>query len=211
MSNYMQLERKKELIKRREVQEEFTNIVTKIFDVTLDTKSINEEDKKNIEIVSVMSKKLASYLGEVPDACDRIYDFARLQITQEVDFDASKYESEDDKFEALRTQTNLGSELISRIQLSRKAEDLIRAVFDDAVNDDFVSKMNDIQNNRESNIILTCDIYVIMRSFKPYKRPYNHKTTINYMDEHFKLFLDPVVYDRFKKFDTEFEEVYDNM
>lgn len=42
MVNYMQDERKKELTKRRKVQEDFTNVVTKIFDVTLnsDRKSV---------------------------------------------------------------------------------------------------------------------------------------------------------------------------
>ncbi|MBQ3253620.1 MAG: hypothetical protein IJA65_03605, partial [Acholeplasmatales bacterium] len=41
MANYMQDERIKELIKRRKVQEDFTNVVTKIFDVTLSTHSLS--------------------------------------------------------------------------------------------------------------------------------------------------------------------------
>ena len=59
MSGYMQEERKKELMKRREVQEDFTNVVTKIFEVTLDNSSRSEEDKESVRIVSKMAKRLA--------------------------------------------------------------------------------------------------------------------------------------------------------
>lgn len=211
MANYMQDERKKELMKRRDVQENFTDVVTKIFDVTLSSQELSEEEKHNMEILSVMSKKLASLLGLKPEECDKIYEFTKIHMDKRVDFQAGAYTNEDEKFEALRQQTELGSELISRLQLERKCEDIIRATFEGSDSDEFIRKMREIQNNIESQIILICDIYVSMRSVKSYKKAYNHKLTMNYLEEHFKIYFDPVVFDRFIRFSNDFESIYNEM
>ena len=211
MVNYMQEERKKELIKRREIQEDFTNVVTKIFDVTLNSTQMSDEDINNVNILAVMSQKLSSLLGLKPDECEEIYQFSRIHIDKRVDFNANLITNEDEKFEALRQQTELGSKLISRFQLQRKCEDIIRATFEASDTDEFVVQMNKIQNNQESQIILICDLYVSMRSFKPYKRPYNHKITMSYFEDHFKLYFDPVIFERFIRFSSDFENVYNEL
>jgi len=211
MANYMQDERKKELMKRRQVQEDFTNVVTKIFDVTLSSNELSSDERNNIEILALMAKKLGSLLGLKPDACERIYNFTRIHIEKKVYFDKDYYNNEDDKFEALRMETELGSELISRLQLERKCEDIIRATFEGSNTDDFVKKMRDIQSNMESQIILIYDIYVSMRSVKSYKKAYNHKLTMNYLEEHFKIYFDPVIFDRFVRFSSDFENIYNEM
>lgn len=211
MVNYMQDERKKELSKRRQVQEDFTNVVTKIFDVTLNSTDLSIEEKNNIEILAVMAKKLASLLGLKPDECEKIYNFTRIHTDKKIDFNEYNYENEDAKFEALRTQTELGSELISRLQLERKCEDIIRATFEGSNDDAFISKMRDIQNNMESQIILICDLYVSMRSVKSYKKAYPHKLTITYLEEQYKLYFDPIIFDRFMRFSNDFEAIYNEM
>ncbi len=211
MVNYMQDERKKELVKRRQVQEDFTNVVTKIFDATLNSQDISLEEKQNIEILAIMAKKLSSLLGLKPEECDRIYSFTKIHTDQRVDFKESNYTNEDEKFEALRMQTELGSELISRFQLERKCEDIIRATFEGSNDDEFIKRMREIQNDRDAQIILICDIYVSMRSVKSYKKAYNHKLTMNYLEEHFKFYFDPIIFDRFMRFSNDFENIYNEM
>lgn len=211
MVNYMQDERKKELTKRRQVQEDFTNVVTKIFDVTLNSKDLSIEDKNNIEILAIMARKLASLLGLKPEECENIYNFTKIHTDKKIDFNAYRYENDDERFEALRLQTELGSELISRLQLERKCEDIIRATFEGSNDDAFVNKMREIQNNTESQIILICDLYVSMRSVKSYKKAYPHKLTITYLEEQYKLYFDPVIFDRFMRFSNDFEIIYNEM
>ena len=211
MVNYMQDERKKELTKRRQVQEDFTNVVTKIFDVTLNSKDLSIDDKNNVEILAIMAKKLASLLGLKPDECEKIYNFTKIHTDKKIDFNDYGYDNEDEKFEALRMQTELGSELISRLQLERKCEDIIRATFEGSNDDAFVNKMREIQNNTESQIILICDLYVSMRSVKSYKKAYPHKLTITYLEEQYKLYFDPVIFDRFMRFSNDFEAIYNEM
>lgn len=211
MANYMQDERRKELSKRREVQEDFTKVITEIFEVSLNKKNISQADVDETIILSTMAKKLSSLLGNTPDVTNSIYSFARLYIDEDVCFNTNSYSNEDEKFEMIRTQTELGSKLISRIELARKCEDIIRATFEGSNDDAFISRMKNIQNNNESQIILICDLYVSMRSVKSYKKAYNHRITMNYIEEHFKYYFDPLVFERFIRFSSDFEELFNEM
>lgn len=208
MSGYMQEERKKELMKRREVQEDFTNVVTKIFDVTLDNDSKSEDDIRDIMIVSKMSKKLASLVGLSKDESEEIENFAKVHIERKIQF-LSENKNEDEKFAYLREQTSLGSIIISRLQLERKCEEIIRATFEGSNNEEFIFRMRKIQNEISSQIILICDLYVTMRSIKSYKKAYNHKLTFQYMTEQFRSYFDVTIFERFTRFGDEFEKIYD--
>ena len=193
MVNFMQDERKRELIKRREVQEDFTKVVTEIFDVTLANNDISEDDRKEAVVLSTMVKKLASLSNLKPEEANEVYE----------------YSNEDEKFEALRKETELGSKLIARIHLKRECEELIRSTFEASTSPAFIDKVREsLRGDSYSQIILICDLYVTMRSFKSYKRAYNHKITMDYFEKYFKIYFDQDIFDRFMKFDTDFEEIY---
>ena len=208
MSGYMQEERKNELMKRREVQEDFTNVVTKIFEVTLDNDSKSEDDVRDVLIVSKMAKKLASLVGLAGSEGEAIESFAKIHIDKKVQF-LSDSKNEDEKFEYLREQTSLGSVIISRLQLERKCEEIIRATFEGSNSEEFIYRMKKIQNEISSQIILICDLYVTMRSIKSYKKAYNHKLTFQYMTEQFRSYFDVTIFERFIRFGDEFEKIYD--
>jgi len=211
MASYMQEERKKELMKRREVQEDFTNVVTKIFDVTLSQSNISEDEKRDIHTISIMSKKLASLLSLDVKKCEAIANFAEIHINNKISFNQNSNLTEDEKFESLRRQTELGSELISRIQLSRKCEDIVRAALEGSDSDEFKSNERKIQSNKESDIILICELYVTLRSVKSYKRPYNHQKAIAFISNQCIVYFDSEVYERFIKFSSDFEAIYDEV
>lgn len=211
MANYMQDERKIELVKRRKVQEDFTKVVTKIFDVTLNENKLLSLDNNDAEILARMTSKLSSLLGYLPNEAKEIVEYSTIHISKSVDFNPDNYQSEDEKFEALRKQTELGSMLISRIQLERKCEEIIRATFEGSNNDEFTLKMRNIQNDNKSQVILICDLYLTMRSVRSYKKAYSHKNTINYMNDFFKVYFDPIIFDRFIRFANDFEEIYNEM
>ena len=212
MVNFMQDERKKELIKRREVQEDFTKVVTEIFDVTLANNDITEDDKKEAIVLSTMVKKLASLSNLKPEEANEVYEFSKIHIEKNVNFNANDFTNEDEKFEALRNETELGSKLIARIHLKRECEELIRSTFEASTSPAFIDKVREsLQGNIYSEIILICDLYVTMRSFKSYKRAYNHKITMEYFENHFKIYFDQDIFDRFMKFDTDFEEIYQDI
>ena len=198
-------------MKRRVVQEDFTNVVTEIFDVTLSQANISEDEKKDIHLISIMSKKLASLLSLDVKRSESIAEFAEIHINNSIKFDQNSNMSEDEKFESLRRQTELGSKLISRIQLSRKCEDIVRAALEGSDTDEFKSNERKIQSNKESDIILICELYVTLRSVKSYKRPYNHQKAIAFITNQCIVYFDSEVYERFIKFASDFEAIYDEI
>ena len=209
MVNFMQDERKKELSKRREVQEDFTKVVTEIFDVTLSNNEISEDEAKEAIVLSTMVKKLASLSNLKPEESNEVYEFSKIHIEKKVHFNADAFANEDEKFEALRKETELGSKLIARIHLKRECEELIRSTFEASTSPAFIDKVREsLRGDIYSEIILICDLYVTMRSFKSYKRAYNHKITMDYFEKYFKIYFDQDIFDRFMKFDTDFEEIY---
>lgn len=209
MSGYMQEERKKELMKRREVQEDFTNVVTKIFEVTLDNSSRSEEDRQNIYIVSKMARRLAELLSLSQNEIEMIEIQSKIHIEQSINFSPDASMNEDEKYALLKEQTNLGSIIISRLQLERKCENIIRSTFEGSNTEEFISRMNSIQNEIGAQIILICELYVTMRSIKSYKKAYSHKVTMQYLSEHFNVYFDRNVFERFDRFKDEFEKIYD--
>ncbi len=211
MADYMQQERVKELVKRRKVQEDFTNVVTKIFDVTLKGNTISEDEKRDMTIVSSMSSKLASLLSYDPNTCEEIYNYSKITVTKNVDFHIDENISEDEKFAFLSKQTELGSSIISRLQLSRKCEDIIRATLEGGNDESFMENQKKIQNNPESQIILICEMYVTMRGIRSYKRPYNHQKTITFMESELKPYFDNIIFERFIRFQDDFESLYNDM
>lgn len=212
MVNFMQEERKKELIKRRKVQEDFTNVVTKIFDVTLDNRNFDADEENLTIVLSNMVNKLAQLSSLKPDECKRIYDYSRIHIDKSVHFAEQNFENEDEKFEALRSETELGSKLISRLQLKRECEDIIRKTFEKAVDEAFVRRIKaTIKDDVDAQIILICDIYVTMRAIKSYKKAYSHSKTMEYFNDYYKVYFDYEILERFVKFASDFEEIYDNI
>ncbi|MFA5720450.1 MAG: hypothetical protein WC939_05280, partial [Acholeplasmataceae bacterium] len=75
IGQYMQDERRNELIKRREVQHDFTTITSDLFKVVLSSKS-SFLDTQHFKLVSLMSVKLASLYGVDEDNINRIKEYS---------------------------------------------------------------------------------------------------------------------------------------
>lgn len=210
MSNYMQEERKKELLKRREVEEDYTEVITKIFETTLTQKTRSQEEIEQSKLLSIMSKKLSSLLGRDARFCQEVEAYADIHIRSHFDFYLNEIDDEEQKFLKLKEETRLGSIVISRLQLERKTEDIIRAHMDGSNDDSFIDRMCKIQNDDKSQIIMICDLYITLRSIRSYKRALNHNTAINYLNDTYRIYFDPQVFERFMRFQEDFEDLYDS-
>ncbi len=208
MSGYMQEERKKELMKRREVQEDFTNVVTSIFEVTLNSNVNDPGEADDAIIISKMAQRLSVDMGLSEQECKEIEEYAKIHVEKHVNFDPTGA-SEDEKFELLKEQTELGRIIIARLQLERKCEKILRRTFEDATPDHFIEEMKKIQNDTRGQIVMICELYVLMRTPKSFKKAYGHKTSIDYIENHLRVFLDPIILERFQRFNDEFEKIYD--
>lgn len=68
--------------------------------------------------------------------------------------------------------------------------------------------MNSIQNNRESQVILLCELYEILRQPRNYKRVLKHQRAIDLIQLELYLYFDPQIVDRFVKYSEDFEAIY---
>ena len=94
------------------------------------------------------------------------------------------------------------------MQLSQKCENIVRAHVEGWSNQAFQVKMLNMQNTLECQIILMCDMYIALRSAKSFKRPYPHKVVIEYFQSEFKIYFNDDLFERFLKFDKDFETMY---
>ncbi|MGE0003712.1 MAG: hypothetical protein AB7S88_04560, partial [Candidatus Izemoplasmatales bacterium] len=115
---------------------------------------------------------------------------------------------DDIDFKKIRDKTIIGSIIIKRLQLEKKAEDIVRAHFEKTADQDFIKEMNSIQNNRESQVILLSEIYDILRQTRNYKKEIKHARAIDLIQLEFYPYFDPQIIDRFVKYSDDFESIY---
>lgn len=209
MGQYMQEERKQELIKRRRVQSDFAHIVGNLFSVVLSS-SQSLLDSKHAYRVSLISHELADLNGYSKNRIQDLEVFAlvHLQYSEIKSLVFAKDQEDELSYEHLRGKTELGANIAKRIQLGQKCIDITRAVIEDTINDKFIFEMNQIQPEMDSKIILLADLYVTLRDAKPFKRPMSHQTVMKLFDNQLRIFFDEDMIDRFLKFHEDFEQTY---
>ncbi len=207
MGAYMQEERKKELIKRREVQTDFTNIVSDLYAVVLSSKR-TFLDRQHIDLVSKMSVRLGSYFGLNNKQIEYIENYSTIHLRAHELEDLVQKGIEAEDYDNLKKKTTLGTMIAKRFQLAQKSEDIARAHIEGVANDKFMSEMRGIQPQIESQVILLVDLYVTMRSSKSYKRPYPNAAVIQLFEKSFYVYFESTLVERFLKFKADFEKIY---
>ncbi|MBE0700930.1 MAG: hypothetical protein IH571_04520 [Acholeplasmataceae bacterium] len=211
MGQYMQEERKKELIKRRQVQGDFTHIVGDLFSVVFSS-SYTLMDKRHASQVQQMSEKLANYYGLSQPKMSDLNQYAMIHLQyQEIKNMITDMNTFDEQnYDVLKEKTELGSKIAKRMQLAQKCEDIARAHIEDTANEKFLKDMLIIQPEIESQIILLSDLYITMRGAKSYKRPFAHSNVMKLFQGELSNYFDYDLKERFLKFHDEFSEMYNN-
>ncbi len=209
MGQYMQEERKSELMKRRQVQRDFSHIVGDLFSVVFSS-SYALMDKRHAYLVQQMSERMASYYGLSHDDTEAMnhYSMIHLQFSEIKNMldDINHYDEQ--TFELIKTKTELGSKIARRLQLAQKCEDIARAYIEETINENFIKEMLEIQPEIESQIILLSDLYMTMRGPKSYKRPMSHSIVLKAFQNELGVFFDYNLKERFLKFNDEFLEMF---
>ena len=203
----MSNERVAELNKRKDIQEDFKNVVTNLYDVLLETKVGYDDNTAQLPLLASMAAKLASLYSLSPQKCEEIVEFVLYNKNHQLNLTIEEGSIET-QFDTLREQTSVGFIVAKRMQLSQKCENIVRAHIEGWNTQEFQIKMLNMQNNIESQIILICDMYIALRSVKSYKRPYPHKHVLEYLEKEFKIYFNNDLFNRFIKFDKDFETMY---
>lgn len=212
ISQYMQEQRRTELIKRKEVQGDFISISKDLFDVVLSS-SKDLLNKQHAELVWLCTKRMSELLGYSLEKINELkkYSLIHLRSSEISDFTVFKEEVKNqEEYLVMREKTELAATISKRIQLAQKCEDIIRAQEEKTITENFIIHQNKIQPELNSQIILFADLYVTMRDFTSYKRPKNHKEVLKLFNEILGKFLPEKVLVRFTNFDANFETIYNN-
>lgn len=210
VSDTLAEERKKELVKRQEVEKNYTDVVLDLFKLTLDNRpKTNKEISEGI-LLGQMSHKLALLLGYSLAEASELREYSQIHLISKVDLNIDDSLPNELKFNKLKEETKLGSLVLKREQLARKTEDIIRAHLEGANTEEFMAKMKSYENDLKSQIVMLCDMYISLRSVKTYKRAINHNNTLDLLKNSYRIYYDQIIFERFVKFADEFREMFDN-
>ena len=214
IGNMMNQKRRQELIKRRDMEKDFTAVVGDVFDVinVFNSHTINQ-NKESVHRVAEIASRLGNVLGLSSNVCTEIYDYSVIHIDKVDDLNILEYESKEQLTErdyvVIREKTILGSIIIKRLQLNQKSEDIVRAHFEKTIDIDFTERMKRVQRSQEGQIILLAEIYDILRQKRNYKNKLRHRKTMELIRSEFKEYFEPYILDRFIKYEDDFESVYE--
>ncbi len=210
----MNNKRKEELIKRRDMEKDFTAVVGDVFDVigVFNSHTINQK-AEDVHRVAEIASRLANILGLSSNICTEIYEYSTIHIERIQDLSILEYEGKETLTErdyaVIREKTILGSVVIKRLQLNQKSEDIVRMHFEKTIDQNFTEKMKRVQRSQEGQIILLAEIYDILRQERNYKSQLKHKRAVDLLQLEFKEYFEPYIIDRFLKYQMEFEAFYE--
>lgn len=210
MGNRIQEQRKLELIKRKNVQNDFTKVVTDMFDITLSGNQIGEDEHIQGELLETMTRKLSSIIGLDPEKINEAVSYSTIHLKAKLDLNVEGIVDQDEQFEKLRVQTDLGNRIVKRLELRRKRDDIIRNHEEGGNIDAFILKTKEIQNDFISQIVLLCDLYITLRSPKVNKRPLSHRISTDRITNEYKNYFDYEIIDRFMRFENDFDDIFIN-
>ena len=211
MGQNMQDQRKMELVKRRQVQNDYAHIVGDLFSVVFSS-SYSLMDRRHASMVQQMADKLAGYSGLNQEQVNRmnVYALVHLQYQEIKNLLDDRNNLDEQSYEKLKEKTELGSRIAKRMQLAQKCEDIARAYIEDTLSEKFLKDMLVIQPETEAQVILLSDLYITLRSVKPYKRPMPHKDVLKAFRSELGNFFDYDLKERFLKFNDEFNEMFNS-
>ena len=211
MGQYMQEERKQELIKRRQVQKDFAHIVGDLFSVVFSSSHILM-DKRHAYQVQQMGEKMASYYGIKEDEIKQMnqYSMVHLEFQEIKNLDLDMQITEEKTYDQLKEKTEQGALIAKRMQLAQKCLDITRAHLEGTADEKFLQDMLVIQPEISAQIILLADLYITMRKSKPYKRPMPHSQVLKLFSNELGNYFDYDLKERFLKFHDDFAEMFNN-
>ena len=210
ISEFLQDERRSELVKRREVESDFTKVVIDMYNANFGDMFITKENKEESGLLADMSYQLASYLGLPVKDCEDIKKYSHIYLDSNIDLASiESIPNQDERFEMLRKETELGSIVAERLSLKRKTENIVRTHIQGSVTPEFIDFSKLVKEPMKNQIIALCDIYISLRSIRDYKRPYDQKTTCEILETDFKQYFDNIVFDRFMTLIETFKNMYE--
>lgn len=212
ISRYMTEQRYNELNRRVGVENSFAAVVENVFEaVRVYNSSTNiDEQIKNVPKITRVAKEIGNALNFSRDNLQVLSDFSKVHVDKIGILSTEKYEEvNDENIEEIMAKTHLATQIIKRLQISRRAEDVAQAVYQNRVSFDLKNSLSKMDNDKFTQVILLSEIYVILRSDRDYKSKQNHKRSVELILKGFTRYFDEDILIRFDKYTNEIEMAYE--
>ncbi len=212
-SEYMDKERKHELKKREELESEFQNVLWNVFDTIDDFSQVTENDELTTEYISaLMAKRLGFLLKFDEQKSQDLFNFA-VVIGVNYDFNISYNEDEKkdilNDYSKIRYKLSVGSMLLRRTRIRIKCEAMVRSRYESWFVSENFKKIKGEDSSIENQIVLLCEMYIMLRDKQSYKKTLPHIKAIKEIAETFNHFFDEKLLANFLENHVEFEIIYE--
>ena len=210
--HFISEERKQEFKRRVGVEANFKDVVdsvfeaVKVYDISQDQYSLRLSSFK----VSAVAKELALAMNFSVSTVMEIGYNATVHAEKLSELDLSGItEINQDNFDYVLEKTKLATVIIKRLQLSKKADDIVYRYFQGLLDRRFIDKMSLYPSDYNQNIILLSEIYCILRSDTSYKKSLTHERAIEIIENGLNGLFEHNLVIRFVKFNHEIQIVHD--
>ena len=210
--HFVSEERKSEFNRRIDVETNFKDVVDSVFEAVKAYDASKDPFELRLSSVKVASvaKELALSLNFPTSTVMEVNYMATVHAEKLTELDLSGVtEINENNFEGVLEKTKLATTIIKRLQLSKKAEDIVYRYFQGMLDKRFVYKMLLSPNDYVPNIILLSEIYCILRSDTSYKKALTHQRSVELVENGFNIFFDQNLITRFVKFNHEIQIAYE--
>lgn len=212
-SEYMDNERKKELKKREELEEEFKGVLGNVFDTIDDFSQVTENNEITSEYVcALMARKLGLLMNFAEQKCDELFNFAIITGVN-TDF-GFKYEDKEKldifaDYQKINYKLGMGNMLLRRIRIKMKCEAMVRSRYESWFISENFRKIKAEDSSMENQIVLLCETYVTLRDKQSYKKALPHIKAIKEITDNFAHLFDESLLQVFNENNVEFEVIYE--
>lgn len=212
IGQYMQEQRKIELIKRRQVQNDFAAIVGNLFNAVFINAYVNLNED-NAQMTKKIASKIASFINLDEIRYKNLIDFSliHLKYNDVKDFKLNLDAIDDKVYEDLKAKTTLGADIVKRMEISQNVDIIARSYVEGTLGDGKLKSIMRTIQDENAQIILLSELYLALRESLSYKRPYTHAESIAIIEKTIEPFLKEIIIDRFKKFSDEVEREYNSL
>lgn len=211
-SEYMDKERRNELKKREELEQHFKNVLWDVFDTIDDFSQVTEGKESNRDyMIAVMAKRLGMLYGFDEQKSDELFNYAIvIGVNSNFDFNYSEETKQDilSDYSKIRYKLGIGNMLLRRTRIRMKCEAMVRNRFESwSLSKNIKAEDKSI----ESQIILLCELYVMLRDRQSYKKALPHVKAIKEIVDHFMNFFEERLMNVFMENNVEFEVIYEKI
>ena len=211
ISEYIAQQRRSEFTKRVDVESNFVDVVKSVFEAV---KVYNSNANEVVQAISArkvsnVAKELAIAMNYDQKTIADIVDYAKVHSEKMKLLSLDDNEFSDENFDDIMKKTELATRIIKRLQLVKRSEDILDAVFTNQVTSDFKYNMTTTLNDKISQIIVISEIYVALRSDRANHKALNHIRAVELISNGFDIFFTPDLVLRFNKFNREIGIAYD--